>query len=280
MSETRATTETSIESSIVEVLGRQIFDAERSAEPIRPLSDSYELTVGDAYAIQQSYARLRIGEGATVIGHKIGCTAKAIQELFKIDTPDFGHLFSDMLVPQSKQIPVDELIQPLTEPEIAFVLAQDLSGPGITQEDVLAASSGVVPCIEVIDSRIIDWNIHLSDTISDNGSSARFVMGEPIPVDGIDLAAETVVLTRNGEEVGRGEGTAVLGHPANSVAWLANALGEFGQALPAGSYVLSGSLTTAVPARAGDRFQADFASIGSVSCLFAGPTARGAEPHP
>lgn len=227
------------------------------------------MSIADAYAVQKRYAELRISNGAILVGHKIGCTSRAIQELFNIDTPDYGHLFDDMLVDEDDPIPVDELIQPLAEPEIAFVLTESVSGPGVTAEAVVAASGGVVPCLEVIDSRIRDWRILLADTIADNGSSARFVPGRNVvPIDGVDLAAEEVVLIRNGDEVGRGNGSAVLGHPARSAAWLANALGEYGESLPAGSYILSGSLTTAVSARPGDRFRAEFSSIGVISCSF------------
>ena len=257
-------------------LGRQLVVAEKSAQPIPPLSDLYEISVGNAYAIQKRYAELRVEAGATVVGHKIGCTSQAIQNLFNIDTPDYGHLFDDMLVGESDPIEVDDLIQPLTEPEMAFVLAETLSGPGVTAEDVVAASRGVVPCLEIIDSRIRDWKIRLADTIADNGSSARFVVGtEVVPINGLDLAAEQVLLTRNGKEVGRGLGSAALGHPARSAAWLANALGEFGESIPAGSYVLSGSLTTAIPARTRDRFRAEFSNIGVVSCWFSGDQKEG-----
>ena len=238
---------------------------------IAPLTDTYpDMTVADAYAVQQEYARLRVGSGASLVGHKVGATSKAIQELFSIDTPDYGHLFDDMRWDEGVALPIRELIQPLAEPEIAFVLDDELRGPGLTAEDVLDAARGVVPCIEIIDSRIDGWRIRLADTVADNGSSARFIVGSivmPLPPD---LRSEAVVFERNGEVVGQGTGAAVLGHPAEAAAWLANALGEFGLVLEAGSVVLSGSITSAVPARPGDRFIARFSTLGEVSCWLEG----------
>lgn len=270
MPATSPTAEDSDRPSFVEKLGRQIFEAEQKATPFKPLSSEYGLEPADAYAVQQSYARLRLEHGATLIGHKIGATSKAIQELFDIDTPDYGHLFDDMLVGQTEPIPMAGLIRPLTEAEIGFVLDEDVAGPGVTADDILSASRAVIPCLEIIDSRINDWKIRFADTVADNGSSARFVVGEPVPIDGLDLAAESVVLTRNGEEVGRGRGSDVLGHPATSAAWLANALGEFGEKICAGEYVLSGSMTSANESRPGDAFKAIYDNLGAVQCLFSG----------
>lgn len=259
--------------SVIATLGRRLFEAERDRVVVQPLTDTYpEMSVADAYAIQLEYARIRRGGGATLVGHKIGATSKAIQELFSIDTPDYGHLFDDMRYEEDEPIPFGELIQPLVEPEIAFVLGRDLSGPGVTAADVIDASSGVVACLEIIDSRIIDWRIRLADTIADNGSSARFVVGADILPLTDDLAAEKVVFDRNGEVLAEGTAEAVLGHPAEAAAWLANALGEFGSTLTAGSLVLSGSITSAVAAGPDDRFTARFSTLGMVSCIMDGDT--------
>jgi 2-oxopent-4-enoate hydratase len=251
------------------MLGAEILRAERTARPVTPLTGRYpDLTLADAYAVQKAYAQQRTSAGARLIGHKVGATSKAIQDLFGIDTPDYGHLFDDMLVAEGVPIPVGSLIQPMAEPEIAFLLAEAVRGPGVTAEEIVSRSRGVMPCIEIIDSRIVDWRIRLADTVADNGSSARFVVGELVDVTELDLARELVALRQNGSVVGEGVGTAVLGHPAVAAAWLANALGEYGVELSAGSYVLSGSLTTAVPVRRGDRFVAEFSTIGTVSCRF------------
>jgi len=259
--------ETSLPRAVINELGRRLFDAERSRSTLPPLTDTYpDMSVADAYAVQLEYARLRRRGGAVLVGHKVGATSRAIQELFDIDIPDYGHLFDDMRCDPAVPIAIDELIQPLVEPEIAFVLGDGLRGPGITASDVIEAASGVVACLEVIDSRIESWRIRLADTVADNGSSARFVVGSEIVPITTDLAAEAVVFERSGDIVGEGTGAAVLGHPAEAAAWLANALGSFGVAMAPGSFVLSGSITSAVPARRGDRFAARFATLGTVSC--------------
>jgi 2-keto-4-pentenoate hydratase len=258
-----------VNASTVTSLAQDLFDAERGRTALTPISERHpELTPRDAYAVQEGYADLRRAGGARLVGRKIGATSEAIQKLFAIDTPDYGHIFDDMIVPDGGTIPRDELIQPMVEPELAFVLDREIRGPGVTRADVLDATAAIIPCLEIIDSRIVDWKIGYVDTVADNGSSARVILGTPIDHPDLDLAAQVTILSRNGEEVERATGAAVLGHPADSVAWLANALGEYGHALEAGAYVLSGSFTTAVPAEAGDRFQADFPGAGSVSCRF------------
>jgi 2-keto-4-pentenoate hydratase len=156
----------------------------------------------------------------------------------------------------------------MVEPELAFILARDLRGPGVRRSDVLGATRTIIPCLEVIDSRIVDWRIAFVDTVADNGSSARCTFGDAVTYDGLELSAIEAVMSRNGEITGRATGDAVLGHPAEAVAWLANALGELGSGLRAGEYVLSGSFMTAIRAERGDRFDASFAGLGGVSCHF------------
>lgn len=254
-------------------LGRSLFHAELAATPMEPLTTRYpELTAEEAYRIQEEYATLKRGAGRRLLGRKIGATSRAIQTLFSIDTPDFGQLFDDMLVPDGGAIRREELIAPMVEPELAFVLHRDLSGPGITRDDVLAATARVIPCLEIIDSRIIEWRIAFADTVADNGSSARYVLGGagigPAELADLDLASVTGTLLRDGEVVARDRGAAVLGHPAEAVAWLANVLGGFGAGLRRGEHVLSGSFTSAIPAAAGQRFTADFPGIGTVGVGF------------
>jgi 2-keto-4-pentenoate hydratase len=173
-----------------------------------------------------------------------------------------------MVVADGAMIDTTELIAPMVEPEIAFRLASDLRGPGVTLDDVLAAAATVAPCLEIIDSRIVDWQIRFVDTVADNGSSARCVIGAEVPFDGRDLAAETVVLLEDGAELMSATGEAALGHPANAVAWLANSLGDLGRGLRAGEWVLSGSLTSAARIVAGTHYTASFGTIGRVSCAF------------
>lgn len=258
-----------MEAATIERLGAEIYQAERDATALRPLSARHPgLDPAAAYRVQEHYARLRTAGGARLVGRKIGCTSPAIQELFGIDTPDFGQLFDDMVVGMGAPIPIDQLIAPMVEPEIGFLLAADVRGPNATVSGVLAATDRVVPAIEIIDSRIEDWRIEFVDTVADNGSSARFVVGPPVALNGRDLAGEQVELAEDGSELHRGDGAAVLGHPAAAVAWLADVLAGYGQHLPAGSLVLSGSMTRAVPAVRGRSYRAAFTSLGTVSCRF------------
>lgn len=259
-----------MDAATIAALGDQLYELERDARSRPPLvKDHLDLDLPAAYAIQERYAARRQEHGARLVGRKIGATSRAIQDLFSIDTPDFGHVFDDMVIPDGGDVPSSELVQPRVEPEIAFVLGSELKGPGVSRQDVLDATDVVLPCLEIIDSRIDDWDIAFYDTVADNGSSARCVFGSPrVPVGGRDLAAVEVELTQNGEVVARADGTAVLGHPAESVAWLANALGELDATLREGEYVLSGSMTSALRATRGDHFQARFTDLGSASCRF------------
>jgi 2-keto-4-pentenoate hydratase len=253
---------------LISALARELFESERTCSALEPISARHpELTPREAYAVQEAYVRLRVEGGAAVVGRKVGATSKAIQELFDIDTPDYGHILDDMVCADGV-VTAASLIQPMVEPELAFVFDDDLRGPGLTGTDVLSAAVGVAPCIEVIDSRIRDWKIRYVDTVADNGSSARCVFGELIPVGERDLAQVVGTMFRNDVAVDTATGAAVLGHPADAVAWLANALGGLGSVLKKGEWVLSGSFMTAVPAVAGDTFSAVFDDLGRVSCRF------------
>jgi 2-keto-4-pentenoate hydratase len=259
-----------VDEAAVADIGRKLYEAERNATTLSPLRFlAPDLDPAGAYAIQEAYADLRRGDGAKLIGRKIGCTSQAIQELFGIDTPDFGHIFDDMVVEDGGEIAADALIAPMVEPEVAFLLERELRGPDVDRAAVLEATGTVMPCLEIIDSRIHDWQIEFIDTVADNGSSARCVFGtKATSISRWDLAEIEVTMLHNGQEVAKGTGAAVLGHPADSVAWLANALAPYGRSLRAGEYVLSGSMTTAVRAAKGDQFEADFGDFGRVSCEF------------
>ena len=245
--------------------------AERSRMPLPPLSQEYPtLTPAQAYAIQSAWLDLKLAKGARIIGRKIGLTSRAMQTLLGVDQPDYGFLLDSMMVSSGSTLSRTDFLLPRIEPEIAFWLAKDLRGPGITVEAVLAATRGVSPALELVDSRIAKWQIKLPDTIADNASSARVVVSEEIvPLDGLDLAAEAVTLTRNGVEVGSGNGAAVLGHPAEAVAWLANKLAEYGIAIEAGQLVIPGAMCAAATVAAGETYQAVFTTIGEVSVRFA-----------
>ena len=256
--------------SLISVIAQSLYDAERGAEPVERLTGQYNgLDTPSAYAVQERYAAMRRKAGARVVGRKIGCTSKVIQELFKIETPDFGHLFDDMQRRDNAAIDLTRLIEPMVEPEIAFRLAAELRGPGVTAADVLRATGTVMPALEIIDSRIRHWGIAFEDTVADNGSSALFVLGvEQEPDAGFDFAAESVSFRRDGVEVDADQAAAVLGNPLNSVAWLANAIAEFDRGLAAGEIVLSGSITKAARVEGAASYEAVFSTIGRVGCAF------------
>jgi len=248
-----------------------LYQSEYSASPIEPLSVTYpDLSLQDAYKIQMQGVAKRCGQDSRkIIGKKIGLTSLAMQKLLGVDSPDYGHLMDHMLVPEGMPISRKDLLLPKVEGEVAFVLKEDLRGPGITIADVLRATEGVMAAIEIVDSRIRDWKIKLTDTVADNASSARFVLsGSLLPVRKFDLRLIGMVLLKNGEIVNTGAGAAVWGHPAGSVAWLANSLASFGVALEKGEVILSGAVTAAVNAESGDCFQIEFQGLGSVGTRF------------
>ncbi len=250
-------------------------DAEVGQAPIPPLRETWpEIDVVDAYEIQLLNIRRRLEAGAGVRGHKVGLSSKAMQEMMGVDEPDYGHLLTDMeLLPngQSEDQPVSagQYCYPRVEVEVAFILGENLPGAGCTEEDVLRATEYVAPSIELIDSRIVDWNIRISDTIADNASSAGFVLGaERVRPDSVDLRAIEAVLTRNGEKVAEGRSDAVLGNPVTAVAWLADKVAGFGVTLEAGNVILPGSVHRAIDVRPGDDFVAEFRDFGTVQLNF------------
>jgi 2-keto-4-pentenoate hydratase len=254
-----------------------IADALRAAEamatPINPPTDGHPgLTVEDAYAIAQHNVALRVGAGERVVGHKVGLTAEAIQQQLGVDQPDFGALLDTMRIADGGTAQTGELIAPRVELELAFHLSLRLAGPGITVEDVRAATAHVQPAIELVDSRVIDWRIKLVDTVADAASSARFVLGGVCAsLDEIEVRNVEMELERNGQIVERGNTSAVLGDPCASVAWLANALGAMGVTLEPGHVILSGSGTRVAPAAPGDTFVGHFGTLGSVTLNFSAP---------
>lgn len=247
-------------------LGDVLLAAHESRRPVPPLTQSHpEMTVEDAYRVQLHTVTRRVAAGRRVIGYKVGLTSKVMQQMLQISTPDFGHLFDDMVFDPFEPIDLSGFIAPRIEPEISFVLAHDLTGPGLTKEDVIAAIGHAVISLEIIDSRVADWKIRLADTIADNASSGGVIVGEEtIAIDAVDLAELAVTLFRNGEQVGEGLGSAVLGHPVEGIVWLANALGALGTTLDAGSLVMAGSITAAVDIRPGDSIRANFGPLGEL----------------
>ena len=249
---------------------QQLWDAEQGRYQIDMLTlHDPDMTVEDAYAVQLENVRRREAAGQKVIGMKIGLTSAGMQKLLNVNEPDYGHLFDNMLLLERDTCSMSGLIQPKVEGELSFCLNKTLKGPGVTIADVYDATAWVTPSIEIVDSRIKDWKIKLCDTIADNGSSARFMLGgRMVPVGAVDMRLTGMTLEKNGELVSSGTTAEVWGNPAASVAWLANKLGQFGIELKAGSIVMAGAVTAALPAQAGDAFTVSFQGLGSVTVKF------------
>lgn len=232
-------------SEVIAACAEELAAAESARRPIQPLTERYTgLSLGEAYLIQRRNVEHRLARGERVVGHKVGLTAQAMQELFGVHEPDYGHLLDTMLHEEGQPLDLAGLIDPQIEVEPAFVLGRPLSGPGLGIREVLAATDHIRACFEVIDSRIVDWRIGIVDTVADNGSSARVVLGKRRTAPA-DLALENLQteLELDGVVVESGNTGAILGHPANGVAWLANKLAEFGVSLRAGDIVLPGTCT-------------------------------------
>ncbi|BBZ31533.1 2-keto-4-pentenoate hydratase [Mycolicibacterium confluentis] len=251
-------------------LAAALAEAERSKVAIDPLTaGNPDIDVVDAYEIQLINIRQRVADGAKVVGHKVGLSSEAMQKMMNVDEPDYGHLLDEMEVYQDVPVEAGRFLYPRVEVEVGFILADDLPGEGCTEDDVLAATAAFVPSIELIDTRIKNWQIKLCDTIADNASSAGWVLGaERVSPKDIDITAIDAVLTCNGEVVAEGRSDAVLGNPVTAVAWLARKVDSFGVRLKAGDVVLPGSCTRAIDARPGDNFVAEFTGLGSVRLSF------------
>lgn len=251
-------------------VAQDLFKAENERYQIDTISTiNTDMTVEDAYAIQLENIEKRKDAGEKIIGMKVGLTSKGMQRLLGVNEPDYGHLTDKMLLLEGNICKRDELLQPKIEGELAFCLRNRLMGPGVTIADVYNATAYVVPAIEIVDSRIKDWKIKLVDTIADNGSSARLVVGSRMtPIENVDMRLIGMMLEKNGEMVSTGTGAEVWGNPAAAVAWLANKLSEFGIALEEGNIVLAGAVTAAEKAEKGDFFTVSFQGLGSVSVKF------------
>ncbi len=265
-----------MEAALVKQCAQRIHDAERARQQIRQLSLQYPgMTIEDAYAIQREWVSIKLAEGRKLKGHKIGLTSRAMQQSSQIDEPDYGALLDDMFFDDGADIPAARFIVPRVEVELAFILGKRLCGPDCSIFDVLNATDYVTPAIEIIDARIqqIDPDTKaprkVFDTIADNAANAGIVMGGRAvrPMD-VDLRWVAAICSRNGVIEESGVAAAVLNHPANGVAWLANKLALFDVVLEVGEVVLGGSFTRPVPACAGDSFHVDYGPLGSIACRF------------
>jgi 2-keto-4-pentenoate hydratase len=247
-----------------------LAEAESSKTGMDPLTKiEPNLSIGEAYSIQLENINKKISEGQKITGKKIGLTSKAMQDLLGVNEPDYGHLLNTMIIENKGVISCSDLIQPKVEAEIAFILKTELKGPNVTAEDVIAATDYILPSLEIVDSRIKDWQIKIEDTIGDNASSGFYVLGSNLTkLNNIDIELMGMAFYKNGEIVNTGAGAAALGNPAICVAWLANKLAAYNISLKAGEVILSGALSAAVEAKPGDIFKAKFAQIGEVSVQF------------
>ena len=256
--------------SLNDTLADELYQALRDKRTVPPLMARHpELTIDDAYAISLAALERRKADGERVIGKKIGVTSKAVQDMLGVHQPDFGFLTDRMYIEGDIDVAANGLIAPRAEAEIGFILKDSLKGPGVTAEDVIAATESIVPCFEIVDSRIQDWKIGIVDTVADNASCGVYVLGEArVDPRAHDLPNLHVTVTKNGAPLSEGYGHAVQGSPAQAVAWLANTLGAYGVTLDAGDVILSGSLVPLEPARPGDVFEMQLHGVGSCTARF------------
>ena len=265
-----------LDPSIHGAIAQELATAEASRVQIDQISRRHPgMTIEDGYAIQRAWIALQREQGRRVIGHKIGLTSRAMQLASQITEPDFGTLLDTMLLRDGSAIPADRFIVPRLEVEFAFILGRPLRGPGISLTDVLKATDYVMPALELIDARIEQFDREtraprkVFDTIADNAANGGIVLGgRPMKPDAVDWRWAGALLFKNGVIEESGLGAAVLNHPGNGVAWLADRLARYDEGLDAGEIVLGGSFTRPVPCAAGDIFHADYGPLGSISLSF------------
>lgn len=247
-----------------------LHDAARSGTPIPPVRALLrEGDIDAAYAVQKINTERALGSGRRLVGRKIGLTSLAVQKQLGVDQPDFGMLFADMAFADGEEMPWSRLMQPKCEAEVALVMARDLRDERLTMVDLIEATAYVLPAIEVVGSRIANWDIRITDTIADNASSGLYVLGNrPVRPGDVDLRLAGMVMERRGEPVSFGAGAACLGHPFNAALWLARTMARVGSPLVAGDVVLSGALGPMVAANPGDVFEARIEGLGSVRAVF------------
>lgn len=254
------------------ILAQELYRASRqSVPPIDLISVRFpSMSIDDAYAVSQGVSHLRIADGERLTGKKIGLTSTAVQQLLGVEEPDFGFLTDRMEIADGTTVDMESRLNtPMIETEIAFILKSDLPPIGVTPEQILDATDYICACFEIVDTRFHATQIKIVDTIADNASSALYVLGQKkIDPRAIDLSAVECVLTCNGAEILKGNSSAVMGNPLNSIMWLANQISAYGATLNAGDIILSGSMTPFAPVKAGDTFQADMGSLGSVAVAF------------
>lgn len=255
----------------IQIAADRLFEAHKTGTPCAPIRDL--LPAGDlaaAYAVQEINSQRALAAGRRLVGRKIGLTSKAVQKQLGVGQPDYGLLFADMAIPDGFEIGRKQLIQPKVEAEVAFVLGKPLDRPGLTIADVVRAVDYALPAIEVVDSRVANWDIRILDTIADNASSGLYVLGaSPKKIDDLDLLLCGMTMELRGEPISVGAGIACLGHPLNAVLWLAQVMIDAGRPLGEGDTVLSGALGPMAVAPWGETIEAHINGLGSVRAVFA-----------
>ncbi len=261
-----------LQENIINEIAEQLLEAERNGVPIEPISKRYPgMDYEDAYKIQLKTIGAKVNAGATIVGRKIGLTSRAMQALVGLHEPDFGIVLDNKVLAEGQAISIEKMMYPRIEVEIGFYLKETLRGPGINVIDVLAATAGVFPLLEVKDSRIRDpHNTSIYDSIADNSTTGVVILGgklTPLTED-LDLRLVGMSFEHNGRVIDSAAGVEVYGNPAEAVAWLANKLAEYGMLLNKGEFVMSGGMTKAIDVTPGSFFRANFDRLGSVSALF------------
>ena len=263
----------------LEQIAEALWQAEHSGTPCAPLRDALDAVaaassgsmdaLAAAYAVQNINTQRRLATGERLVGRKIGLTSLAVQQQLGVDSPDFGALFASMAVGHGEEIAASRLMQPKVEAEIALVLERDLNHSCHTVADIISATAYALPAIEVVGSRIANWDIRLADTVADNASSGLFVLGSrPVKLSKFDLINCGMVMERRGDQVSLGLGAACLGNPLNAAVWLANMMARVGSPLRAGDVLMTGALGPMVAVQPGDVFNAQIEGLGAVSAVF------------
>jgi len=256
----------------ISALAARLREAEQNRQPVAPVRGEIALDdMQTAYAVQRENLYVRQNHGERIVGSKIGLTSVAVQQQLGVDQPDFGTLFASMAYGDAQPMPLSRLIQPKVEAEIALVLERDLKCRRHTFADIIRATAWAVAAIEVVDSRIENWDIRFVDTVADNASSAMFVLGSrPVPLSALDLPALGMTLSCGSDVVSRGQGAACLGNPLNAAVWLADTMAYFGMPLRAGDVILTGALGPMASVTQPSTFTAQIEGLGSVRAVFSG----------
>lgn len=248
----------------------RLDEATRTHTPCEPVRDLLGTTdIDSAYAVQQVLTQRRLRAGARIVGRKIGLTSPAVQQQLGVDRPDFGVLFDDMWCDEDRPVPTSRLLQPKAEAEVAFFLSADLVDGDLDADQVRGAVEWAAAALEIVDSRVRNWDIKITDTVADNASSGLFVIGaERVSLADFEPVEVTMTLTKDGAEASRGNGAACLGDPLNALSWLARAARQYGSPLRKGDVVLSGALGPMVAVEAGSEVVAELSTLGPVSAAF------------